>query len=136
MKSIKPGRGPSMMGGISSIFAALFGVLWTILAASMGGGIFALFGIFFIGMAITSAVYNIKNATGKNRYSSFDITEGHEEPDPFNEYFGNNTYYSSSTSDSNSSQQQSSRDSKYCPYCGTKVEGDYLYCNQCGKKLP
>ena len=136
MKSIKPGRGPSMMGGISSIIAALFGVVWTILAASMGGGIFALFGIFFIGMAITSAVYNIKNATSKNRYSSFDITEGHEEPDPFNEYFGNNSYYSSSSNDSTSSQQQSSRDSKYCPYCGTKVEGDYLYCNQCGKKLP
>jgi len=127
MKSIKPGRGPSMMGGISSIFAALFGLVWTILAASMGGGIFALFGIFFIGMAITSAVYNIKNATGKNRYSSFDITEGHEEPDPLNEYFHNSTY---------SNNTSATADSKYCPYCGTKVEGDYLYCNQCGKKLP
>lgn len=30
MKSIKPGRGPSMMGGISALFAALFGVFWII----------------------------------------------------------------------------------------------------------
>ena len=29
MKSIKPGRGPSMMGGISSVAAVLFGVIWT-----------------------------------------------------------------------------------------------------------
>ncbi len=138
MKSIKPGRGPSMMGGISCIFVALFGVIWTILAASMGGGLFALFGVIFIGYAIVQAIYNFKNATGKNRYSSFDITEGNEESDPLNEYFGNNSYYSSSSSNSTSSQQphQSSGDSKYCPYCGTKVEGDYLYCNQCGKKLP
>ncbi len=135
MKSIKPGRGPSMMGGISCIFVALFGFIWTILAASIGGGIFALFGLVFIGFAIVQAIYNFKNATSKNRYSSFDITEGNEEPDPLNEYFGNNSYHDSSAS-SNTTSTQSDADSKFCPYCGTKVEGDYLYCNQCGKKLP
>ena len=25
---------------------------------------------------------------------------------------------------------------KFCPYCGTKVETDYEFCNNCGKKLP
>lgn len=134
MKSIKPGRGPSMMGGISCIIAALFGVFWMIFAISIGAGFFSLFGLFFIAMAVISAIYNFKNATGKNRYSSFDITEDAEEPDPFNEYYGNNTYYSNSST--NSQTAQSASDSKYCPYCGTKVEGDYLYCNQCGKKLP
>ena len=69
MKSIKPGRGPSMMSGVASIGAAIFGLIWTIAAASMGAGPFALFGLVFIGMAIASGVYNFKNATSENRYS-------------------------------------------------------------------
>jgi len=36
MKSIKPGRGPSMMGGIAGVFVAVFGVFWTIMATAMG----------------------------------------------------------------------------------------------------
>ena len=36
MRSIKPGRGPSKMAGFGSLFAAGFGVLWTLLAASSG----------------------------------------------------------------------------------------------------
>lgn len=40
MKSIKPGRGPSMMGGISALFAALFGVFWIIVVLQSGGRIF------------------------------------------------------------------------------------------------
>ena len=37
MKSIKPGRGSSMMGGFMSIAMGVFGLIWTVLAASMGG---------------------------------------------------------------------------------------------------
>ena len=129
MKSVKPGRGPSMMGGISSILAGVFGVVWTIGAVSMGaGGMFAIFGLIFIAMAIISAVYNFKNATSKNRYSSFDITDKNEEPDPWNERFGEKREFTP--------QSIHSGDSKYCPYCGTRVDGDFLYCNKCGKKLP
>ena len=124
MKSIKPGRGPSMMSGIAGIFVAIFGGIWTIAAVSMGAGLFAIFGIIFIGFAITIALYNFKNATGKNRYSAFDITSDGEEPDPLNEKFG-----AASTE---------KKDTKYsfCPYCGTPVEEEYQYCNSCGKKLP
>ena len=82
MKSIKPGRGPSMMGGLGSIFAGVFGVIWTMAAVQMGAGIFALFGVVFIVFAVLQAVYQFKNATGENRYSEFDITEDGEEPDP------------------------------------------------------
>ncbi len=89
MKSIKPGRGPSFMGGVMSILVGLFGVVWTVIAASAGGGFFALFGIIFIAVAVVQAIYNFKNATGKNRYSAFDITDSSEEPDPLNERFGN-----------------------------------------------
>ena len=34
MKSIKPGRGPSMMSGIAGIGAVIFGIFWTIMAVS------------------------------------------------------------------------------------------------------
>ena len=128
MKSIKPGRGPSMMGAISSIFVALFGVVWTISAVSAGAGFMGIFGIIFIAMAAVSAVYNFKNATGKNRYSSFDITEDGEEPDPWNERFSEKRDYPES--------QANTGESKYCPYCGARAEGDFAYCNKCGKKLP
>lgn len=132
MKSIKPGRGPSMMSGVMGIFVALFGVVWTVIAASMGGGLFALFGIFFVGAAIASTVYNFKNATGKNRYSAYDITDGNEEPDPFNERFGNAG--NSDFSDWNGADKKEAV--KYCPYCGSKAEKTYEYCSNCGKKLP
>lgn len=129
MKSIKPGRGPSMMSGISSILAGVFGVAWTIGAVSMGaGGLFAVFGLVFVAMAVVSAIYNFKNATSKNRYSTFDITDENEEPDPWNERFGEQKNFSS--------QNISSNDNQYCPYCGAKTDGDFLYCNKCGKKLP
>ena len=129
MKSIKPGRGPSMMGGISSILVAVFGVAWTIGALTMGAGpLFAIFGIIFIIMAVVSAVYNLKNATGKNRYSAYDITEDGEEVDPWNERFGEKRDYNQ--------QRVSSTQSKFCPYCGVRVEGDFAYCHKCGKKLP
>ncbi len=129
MKSIKPGRGPSMMGGISSILVGLFGVVWTIGAVSMGaGGLFGIFGIIFIIMAVVSAVYNFKNATSKNRYSSFDITEDGEEIDPWNERFGEKSDPTYKTN--------VNTDSKYCPYCGTAVGRDFEFCNNCGKKLP
>ncbi|MBQ7943220.1 MAG: zinc ribbon domain-containing protein [Lachnospiraceae bacterium] len=130
MKSIKPGRGPSMMGGVTGIFMIGFGVIWTLGAAQMSP-LFALFGVLWTGIAIAQTVYNFKNATSKNRYSSFDITEGDEEPDPLNVRFGEwteeqDTYKADAPTG----------DSKFCPYCGTKVEADYTFCNECGKKLP
>lgn len=64
MKSIKPGRGPSMMSGVVGIFMIGFGILWTVIAAQ-ASGIFALFGVLWTGIAIAMTVYNFKNATGK-----------------------------------------------------------------------
>ena len=126
MKSIKPGRGPSFMGGVMSILIGLFGVLWTIVAAGMGGGVFALFGLIFIAVAVVQAIYHFKNATGKNRYSTYDITEDGEEPDPLNQRFG----------PPSEAAEKPMADSAFCPYCGNPVEKAYEFCNKCGKKLP
>ena len=123
MKSIKPGRGPSMMSGFVGIFMIFFGIVWTVIA-SQASGIFALFGVFWTCMAIAITVYNFKNATGKNRYSAYDITDSSEEPDPLNQKFGSPT----ATNDK--------KNNKFCPYCGTAVEDDFEFCNNCGKKLP
>ena len=111
-----------MMSGIIGIGVALFGVLWTILAASSGGGLFALFGIIFVIIAVVQVVYNFKNATGKNRYSSFDITDENEEPDPLNSRHG-----------SLSEKEVSGK--KFCPYCGTKAQEGHKFCGNCGSKL-
>lgn len=132
MRSIKPGRGPSMMGGFASVFGILFGLFWTFTAYSMGAPIFfCFFGVFFIVMAIVQAFYNFKNATSKNRYSAFDITDSHEEPDPFNQYFGE-TNHTEESFDFGENKETS----KFCPYCGAEVEKDYRFCNSCGKELP
>lgn len=131
MKSIKPGRGPSMMGGIVSLLMGVFGILWTIVVASIGGGLFALFGLVFIAIAIVQAVYNFKNATSENRYSSFDITESGEEEDPLNQRFHGDRF-----SGENPPRENTSPKSRFCPYCGAPAQGDYSYCNCCGKKLP
>ena len=125
MKSIKPGRGPSMMSGFVGIFMVGFGILWTILAAQ-ASGIFALFGVLWTCVAIGMTVYNFKNATGTNRHSTFDIVDSEEEPDPLNERFGN----------PQTKAQKNDVDNKFCPYCGTSVAEDFEYCNNCGKKLP
>lgn len=132
MKSIKPGRGPSMMDGIGAVGAAIFGVIWTLLALSMGAPIlFALFGVVFIGMAIVQAYYNFHNATSKNRYSSFDITEEGEESDPLQERFGGQTA-------DTTHQEEIPRAAAggYCPYCGAEAEKDYRFCRKCGKRMP
>ncbi|MBP3918001.1 MAG: zinc ribbon domain-containing protein [Clostridia bacterium] len=137
MKSIKPGRGPSFMSGVSCIFVALFGVVWTGIAVSIGAGFFSLFGVVFILFAIVQAIYNFHNATQKNRYSSFDIVDGNEETDPLNHRFGaQNSLSSPSEETYQTEEKQDTKNSKFCPYCGTKLEENFKYCNQCGKKIP
>ena len=126
MKSIKPGRGPSMLSGIVGIFMIGFGVVWTAFASQVSG-IVALFGVIWIGIAVVTTVYNFKNATGKNRYSAYDITDEQEEPDPLNERFG---------VPSATEKPRNDVENKFCPYCGTPLSGDFEYCNKCGKKLP
>lgn len=96
MHSIKPGRGPSFIGGVGSLIAAAFGVVWTIMAFAITqdspfpvvGWAFPLFGIVFIISGLAMAAYNFFNATTKKRLSIIDITSSGEEQDPLNAHFG------------------------------------------------
>lgn len=128
MKSIKPGRGPSLQGGIAYVFAGVFGVIWTISAASMGApAFFVLFGVVFVVFALVSAGFQFYNATAKKRHSVIDIVDSREEPDPLNEYFGEGgeDYVPEKT-----------REEKgFCPYCGESVKREYVYCPKCGKNI-
>lgn len=128
MRSIKPGRGLSGMGAVGAVVAAVFGVIWTIVAVQAGAPFFfPLFGVIFVILAIVQGIYHYHNATGKNRFSEFDITEDGEEPDPFHERFGNHA---------DQEEDRPGSSAVFCPYCGAKAEGDFEYCPKCGKKLP
>ena len=127
MRSIKPGRGPSMQSGIGSVFAVIFGIIWCIGAAQIGAPVpFVLFGVIFIIVAAVQAYIGFHNATSENRWSAYDITDEEEEVDPLHAKYGRTE-----------EQILQEKDTKggYCPYCGAKAEEDYAYCRRCGKKL-
>ena len=126
MKSIKMGREPSFMGGIMGIVAALFGLFWTFMVISSGGGVFGLFGLIFVGIGILNAVRGFRNAFSKNRRSEFDIVDETEEPDPWNERFSSPA----------SGNEYMSVGNSFCPYCGNEVKKEFEFCNNCGRKLP
>ena len=125
MKSIKPGRAPSLLSGVIGIIMVLFGIFWTVMASNFGG-IMMVFGVLWTLIALVITIFNFKNGTAKKRYSMYDITDDKEEADPLNERF----------KEKKDDVADDDNDSKYCPYCGAKVEETYEYCNKCGKKLP
>ncbi|MGI6030240.1 MAG: zinc ribbon domain-containing protein [Eubacteriales bacterium] len=129
MKSIKPGRGPSMMGGVMSLLVGLGGVFWTLTAFSSGAPIFfCLFGVVFVVIAVVQAWYQFHNATQKNRWSSFDITDSQEEPDPLQQAFQEEK--------TTPPHQDDPVESRFCPYCGAPVQPGFQFCNRCGRPLP
>lgn len=127
MKSVKPGRGPSMESGIGSVFAVIVGIIWCFGAAQIGAPVpFVLFGVIFIIVAAVQAYIGFHNATSENRWSAYDITDEEEEPDPLNEKYEKKQEQILQVDDTKGG---------YCPYCGMKVEKDYAFCRKCGKKL-
>ncbi len=134
MKSIKPGRGPSAMGAIGSIAVGVFGVFWTIGAASMGAPpFFVLFGIVFVGLAIVQGIFHFKNATGTKRMSLFDITDNESEPDPLNKFYKSSEDKVYHNLDG---QLDTEADVNFCPFCGNKINDDsHVFCSKCGKEI-
>ncbi len=137
MKRIKRGRGPSMMSGASSVFAAIFGVIWICAAASMGApGFFLLFGVLFIVAAVGQAAYHFTNATGDDRFSEFDIVDSAEEGDPADGFFRNKRNEEREQYPERTEAGVQPGEARFCPYCGTPAEDGFLFCSRCGKKLP
>lgn len=108
MYSIKPGRGPSAMGGIVALLMGGFGILWIIFSSKLITSfgfpgfvrvIFPLFGVVFVLICIAGAIYNFRNSSAKNRYSVIDITTEKEEPCPLNQTFGTKTLSSPSSTE-------------------------------------
>ena len=126
MKSIKPGRGPSKMSAVASVFVAIFGVFWCIVAGFMGAWFMIPFGLIFIGFAIYNAKYHFDNAKSEERYSVFDIVDSDEEADPLNKKYGK----------PNENEDAHGSSAEYCPYCGNPTKSEYDFCPKCGKKLP
>lgn len=127
MKSVKLGRGPSLMGVWGAVMAVVFGIFWTAMTASAGApGFFPIFGVLFILTGVIAGAYNLKNALSKNRCSSFDVTDADEEPDPLEARFGARQ----------TGAPQGANATGYCPYCGAAAEEGYAFCRRCGKRLP
>jgi hypothetical protein len=138
MKSIKPGRGPSVMAGFGSLVMVIFGILWTILAfgitsgAPMGIGIiFPLFGVCFVLIGIGQMVYNFTNATRDNRFSSMDLVDEEEEPDPLNEMFGRE-----GPSDlDHATPMVAVSKARFVHTAGAGLEPDFEFCPKCGRDI-
>ncbi len=135
MYSIKPGRGPSLIGGIGGIVAAVFGVIWTVGAMAMGAPlVFALFGLLFVGIAVAGVVYNLYNATSRNRMSSFDVTTEGEERDPIADALGHGGT-SRQSPENTMSKGPRKFPGDHCPLCGAEAAADFDYCPKCGKDI-
>lgn len=87
------------MGGVGSLMAVGFGIVWTIMAFAITrdapfpvvGWAFPLFGVVFVISGLVMAAYNFFNATTKRRLSLLDVTAPGQEPDPLNVRFGQPT---------------------------------------------
>ena len=135
MKSIKPGRGPAALGVWGAVISVAFGIAWTIAAVSMGAPVmFLIFGVLFTITGVIKGIYNYKNATGKNRYSSYDITDDGEEPDPLER-----RRRRSGEEDVHTEPERNDKnmpDGGFCPYCGAPADENYEFCRRCGRRLP
>ncbi len=138
MKSIKPGRGPSGLGFMGAVIVVVFGIFWTIIAASITSGapsiisfIFPLFGVIFVIVGIVQVIYNFHNFKGKNRFSLVDIVDSKEEGDPIDRWITNDAVMKDNEANINTK----SHDYNYCPYCKHKLDSDDIFCPKCGKEL-
>jgi len=59
---------PTKSGSVvSGVILTVFGVIWTVFAANLGGGLFALFGVFFVAFGLWTAFRHYDKATAFER---------------------------------------------------------------------
>lgn len=134
MYSVKPGRGPSIIGGIGSIVVGIFGIVWIGAAVEMRApAVFPLFGVVFVLAAIGGAIYNFYNAGARERLSEHDIVHHSEEGDPVARALGHEPEALGNSGAAEPKPRRFAGD--YCPFCGVKVEPHFDYCPKCGKDI-
>jgi len=137
MHSIKPGRGPSLIGGIGGIVFVILGiVMFATVASKRTPPIFLFFlgGIILVGAIAT--IYSFWAATTKNRPSTFDITHGDEEIDPIAKALGHGPKDETTIHEAPRDKRKPRRfEGDFCPFCGKKVEGEVDFCPHCGKDI-
>lgn len=80
--------------------------------------LFTLFGVLFMLLAVSNAIYHFRNAKKKNRDSLYDITDS-----TFEEREGTHDAFVPTP------------EAHYCPYCGTPLVDGARYCQNCGQKI-
>lgn len=161
MTSIKPGRGPSLVGGVAAIGIVIIGIVMFVTMLGMGSQplrpsgspgllqfetssnplqpVMIVFFIVFIGVGVMIAVYHFYNATQKDRMSVLDITKTGEEPDPVASMMGfkerEQTSHSTGASESGDRGTIMNYDGEYCPFCGKPVQENFDFCPSCGKDI-
>ena len=135
MKHIKPGRGPSAMGACRRHHRRRFSASSGPYRSRLHRGapaFFRLFGVLFVIIGIVQAVYSFKNATGKNRYSSFDIVDSAGGAGPL----GSAVRRRCRIRRCSGTSRQLGAELRYCPYCGAEAGEGFAFCAKCGRKLP
>jgi ribosomal protein S27AE len=79
-----------------------------------------------------AAIFNFYNATSRNRFSNWDVTDSGEEPDPLDPSSRQSFAQSTATQQQTMLRQAS----PFCPFCGAGVQGEFEFCPRCGKQLP
>ena len=82
------------------------------------------------GSAIVFAGTLKLHATRKNRYSTFDITDSSEEPDPLAQRFA-----PQEEPEPQEGEAQPQEGALFCPYCGAPMQEDYKFCRKCGRQV-
>jgi len=118
MKRIRPGREPAKFSLATSIFAVIFGLIWTAVAASLMGGagilglLFPLFGLCFVGLGIYRCVLLYRSVSGEEPLTLLEIHDDKQDEQP------------------------AKSGGKFCPYCGQALQEDFRFCPGCGRQLP
>lgn len=143
MYSLKPGRGPSLLNGLSGIIfcTVAFGMSFAVCAIGNAftnsipnsapavgpfKNVFACFALvpLLIGVVgLINVIYSFYNATAKNRLSNLDITTHTEEPDPLNP---------KPTPPTNPATSPST----FCTNCGSALQPTWRFCARCGTSTP
>ncbi len=119
-RNIPVGPIAAIPGVVMAVFVIIFGVFWTMSARSAGApGIFTLFGIGFVVVAITGLASVVAAALKVGSR----VTSSYEEEDPVVLYRPEPEKHKT---------EHAPQVYRECSYCGTRVDADENRCPNCG----